>query len=56
MKYIDAMKELNELDKVMNWDEDFRFSVEVALDNNFADCSHMGVSDFIGLCVELATI
>jgi len=56
MKYQDAMKELNELDRVMAWSDDFRFAVEVALDNNFDSCAHMSVSDFIDLCVDIASV
>jgi len=54
MNYKTVMTEVNELDRIIGWTEDFRFQVEVAIDNNFDHSAHMGISDFIDMCVEIA--
>lgn len=56
MKYSDVMLEVNELERVVNWGEDFRFNLEVVIDNRFDDCQHMTASDFVDLCVDIARL
>ena len=50
------MKEVNELDRIMNWSDEFRASVEVAVDNNIDDCDNMKISEFVDLCVDIASL
>ena len=54
MNYKSVMQEVNELNRLMGWSDDFRFSVEVTIDNHFDESQHMDVASFVDMCVELA--